>query len=155
LNSDNNFFMSPRRAVAICCLLADPGAGAGDPVVLASRRRPSGQLALPGGKVDETDPSVTHAAARELEEETGLTLPVQAFAEHRLHQLEHDGFVVSLVSVVCPLELKAAVRNPEPDKHSPWSWWTWRGLRGLPDEEVFAPLRDFLNTVDVQTFLRN
>lgn len=59
--SDRGGLLVIRRSVA-----SDPGFG---------------QFALPGGFIDINDPTWQHAAARELREETGITLPPDTFRE--------------------------------------------------------------------------
>ncbi|ROQ24909.1 CoA pyrophosphatase [Gallaecimonas pentaromativorans] len=61
-----------REAAVLVAILDKP-----EPSVLLTRRTQtlrshSGQIALPGGRVDDTDPSHTHAALREAWEEVGL-----------------------------------------------------------------------------------
>lgn len=113
--------------------------------VLVSVRRTSAQIALPGGKVETRDASLSHAAARELQEETGLTFPAEDFAiEHTLHQPD---WIITLVSVVCAVDRQSEVRNMEPEKHGPWTWRAWQDLKNEASENVFAPLRVLLEDV--------
>jgi 8-oxo-dGTP pyrophosphatase MutT (NUDIX family) len=47
----------------------------------------SGQMALPGGRRDASDPSLYHTAARETEEETGVSLETTGFPIGRLEPM--------------------------------------------------------------------
>jgi 8-oxo-dGTP pyrophosphatase MutT (NUDIX family) len=63
----------PAQAAVLVALVARP-----EPTLLLTQRTShlsnhSGQIAFPGGKVDETDVDVVDAALREAEEEVGLT----------------------------------------------------------------------------------
>ena len=75
----------PRRKNAAVALILRPRADSGDPAVrqcdfLAIRRADSdgdpwsGQMALPGGRLDDADPGLLGAAIRETCEETGVDL---------------------------------------------------------------------------------
>ena len=75
----------PRRRNAAVALILRPPPGVDDPVVglcdfLAIRRAESdgdpwsGQMALPGGRLDDADPGLLGAAIRETCEETGVDL---------------------------------------------------------------------------------
>ncbi len=153
----------PRRAVAVLVVDGESLKRGGRPqgleepeglgkmrVLVGIRVKEQGLLALPGGKVDAGDATLAHAAARELEEETGLVFPACAFTvEHTLHE---PGWIVTLLSVNCPTEKKQEVRNREPEKHGPWTWRTWGDLRGEPADRVFAPLGKMLDDV---TLLKN
>ena len=60
--------------IAACILLVKHDA-AGLPLVLTvSRKTNAADIGLPGGKMDDTDLSLAHAAVRELLEETGYSL---------------------------------------------------------------------------------
>lgn len=114
-------------------------------VLVSGRVQEQGLLALPGGKVEAGDASLAHAAARELEEETGLVFPAGAFRV--VHTLNGPDWVVTLLLVRCPAEKKQEVRNMEPEKHGPWTWRTWGDLQREPAERVYGPLRKMLNHV--------
>jgi 8-oxo-dGTP pyrophosphatase MutT (NUDIX family) len=114
-------------------------------VLVSKRIQDQGQLALPGGKVDAGDASLAHAAARELEEETGLVFPACAFTIE--HTLNEPDWIITLLSVRCPIEKRREVRNLEPEKHGPWAWRTWEDLQVEPANKVFAPLRRMLQDI--------
>lgn len=74
-----------RRKNAAVALILRPPPGFGDPLVgdadvlmirrAVSRRDPwSGQMALPGGRLDKSDSTLVAAAVRETQEETAVTL---------------------------------------------------------------------------------
>jgi len=104
-----------RAAVALTLVEADDGSG--ETAFLLTRRAAelrahAGQWALPGGRCDAGE-TAEQAAARELEEELGLTLP----AEHILGALDdyptRSGYVIT--PVVAWLDDAAAIR-PSPDE---------------------------------------
>ena len=73
-----------RRAVCVVVLAARAGEAAGErlppsaprrlSLLMVSRGRNTSSFGLPGGKVEARDASVKEAAARELQEETGLAV---------------------------------------------------------------------------------
>jgi len=86
---------------AACCLvLSDDGQ-----VLAVSRKDDPTAFGLPGGKVDPGEDSIT-AAARELQEETGLTAT-------RLHPVftrsEHDGYTTTTFAT----EVTGQINTPE------------------------------------------
>ena len=63
--------------------------------VLVRKNRPfwaEGKLNGPGGKIEETDSSPSHAMSRELAEETGLHIPPETWRP--LHTLEDPHYLV-------------------------------------------------------------
>lgn len=77
------------RWEAATALVLAPGPVEVEVAIIERTHRPgdrwSGQLALPGGRRDSSDPDLASTAAREAEEEVGLSLarPVALVAEHR------------------------------------------------------------------------
>jgi 8-oxo-dGTP diphosphatase len=64
----------PRPALTVDCILFGFDGGELKILLIQRLKEPfQGQWALPGGFLDEADPTIEHAAKRELEEETGLT----------------------------------------------------------------------------------
>jgi 8-oxo-dGTP diphosphatase len=67
-------YQYPRPALTVDCLLFGFDEGELKILLIERSHEPfKGFWALPGGFLDETDPTIEHAAKRELEEETGLT----------------------------------------------------------------------------------
>ena len=105
------------RRAAVVLTLVEADDGSGETAFLLTRRAAAlrahaGQWALPGGRCDPGE-TAEQAAARELEEELGLTLP----AQHILGTLDdyptRSGYVIT--PVVAWLDDAAAIR-PSPDE---------------------------------------
>lgn len=115
-----------RRAAVLCALR--PG-DTGFSVVLTERathlNQHAGQVAFPGGKIDERDRSATAAALREAEEEIGLPVAAVEVLGTLDDYLTSTGFRVTPVIGVIPSNWEA---NPDPNEV----------------EAVFEPPLDFL-----------
>lgn len=116
-----------RRPAAVLCALEEIAGGY--QVVLTERarhlRRHAGQVAFPGGRIDDTDPSPEHAALREADEEIGLA----PGAVRVLGQL--DPYLTSTGFQVTPVVgLVQDIWEPRPDPGEV--------------ERIFAPPLDFL-----------
>lgn len=101
-----------RRAAVLVPVVSRP---AGLAVVLTQRaahlRDHSGQVALPGGKIDPADPTPLAAALREAEEEIGLAAPTVRMLGYLDPYLSATGFlVVPVLGLIDP----AARLTPNP-----------------------------------------
>lgn len=119
----------PRPALTVDCVIAD-----GDRVLLIKRGKEpyAGRWALPGGYVNEGE-TVEEAAARELKEETGLSLEIgsRAFDLKLLGVFSEPGrdprgWVVS-VAFVAELSDHTDIRIQAGDDAAAAAWHTWRG----------------------------
>ena len=118
---------------AATALAVAPGGGGLQVAVIerVERRgdRWSGQMALPGGRRDPTDPDLATTAVRETREEVGLSLgaPLARLDDHRGRS--RPGIVASYVfEVEVPSELR-----PDPAEVAE-AWW-------LPLADLFDPAR--------------
>lgn len=98
---------SPAQA-AVLVPIVMRGTNASSPTVLLTRRAAhmkthSGQIAFPGGKVDEADPSRQATALREAEEEVGLSARhVQVIGELPVYITGTSFWVTPVVGLVSP-----------------------------------------------------
>ncbi len=108
-----------QAAVAICVALrqdpADDWGGPDDAAFLLTRRAPklrahSGQLALPGGRVDPGE-TIEQTALRELDEELGVSLGSDAVLGHLDPYPTRSGYLISPIVVWTPRD---AVVRPNP-----------------------------------------
>jgi 8-oxo-dGTP pyrophosphatase MutT (NUDIX family) len=108
-----------------------------------------GQLALPGGKVEECDGSAFEAARRELYEETGLQFDKKSFILE--DTLSTEEWNIEVMSVMMTEDKRSCIQCREPDKHGMWHWRSWQGLKALAQEstELFAPLKIIIDRLDV------
>ncbi|MFJ4843411.1 NUDIX hydrolase [Streptomyces sp. NPDC088746] len=100
--------------------------------ILLGRHR-GGTWELPGGKVDPTFESVAEAAARELREETGLRVPVDAVT---VFAMVHDvAGGINRISMAALVRVDSAVPQvTEPHLVGEWRW--------TDPEELPGPLFD-------------
>ena len=94
---------------------------------------------FPGGHL-EIDESVIECAARELEEEAGMTLQAPRLAQFTNRQTRYkDRHYVTLYITAEAGPGEAVVR--EPDKCRQWQWFDWQQL----PEPLFQPIVDYLD----------
>ena len=108
----------PALTVDLACLVE---AGGRTYVLLIERGREpyAGRWALPGGFVDEFEP-LERAAARELEEETGLTgVAIEQFRAYGDPGRDPRGHTVTVVFVAW-LETRVAVTNADDADGAAW-----------------------------------
>lgn len=113
-----------RAAVAICIAAredpADTWGGPDDAAFLLTRRASklrahSGQLALPGGRVDPGE-SVEQTALRELDEELGVKLDGDAVLGHLDPYATRSGYLIAPIVVWTPRETVVTPNPAEVDK---------------------------------------
>lgn len=88
-----------------------------------------GLWACPGGALEPTDRGVVAGAARELREETGLTLVnarLTSFVEEGVRATDDQTYAT--LFVVGEASGIEALTNPEPHKHEDWQWVALRDL---------------------------
>ncbi|MCA1189212.1 MULTISPECIES: NUDIX hydrolase [unclassified Saccharopolyspora] len=110
--------------------------------VLLGRRRGAhgaGTWSFPGGKVDAGE-APEHAAARELEEETGLRAGRTTPITWTNDVFPADG--VHFVTLHYLVEASGRPEVREPDKIEQWSWHAWDGL----PTPLFAPVAALVAT---------
>jgi len=100
----------PRHRNAAIALILRPPPGVTDPMVRAcevlaiqraeSARDPwSGQMALPGGRVDDADAGLLAASVRETREETGLRLDAARDTVGRIEMLRPQGVRLPAIAI--------------------------------------------------------
>jgi 8-oxo-dGTP pyrophosphatase MutT (NUDIX family) len=107
LDPDGSAVIPPpphRRAAVLAPVILRPG---GPSLVLTERaanlRDHSGQVALPGGKIDPADPGPAHAALREAHEEIGLPPAAVRLLGYLDPYLSGTGFLVTpVIGLVAP-----------------------------------------------------
>lgn len=113
-----------RAAVAICVAAredpADTWGSPDDAAFLLTRRAPklrahSGQLALPGGRVDPGE-TVEQTALRELEEELGVSLGSDAVLGHLDPYATRSGYLIAPIVVWTPRDTVITPNPAEVDK---------------------------------------
>lgn len=119
----------------------------GDRVLMGRRlgSHGAGKLALPGGHL-EVGESFTECAARELMEETGISMAAGSFEKVATTNDPMPGeekhYVTIFVRTVLPPG--SIVDNCEPEKNAGWQWLTWAQVRALPESELFIPMQNLL-----------
>lgn len=113
-----------RAAVAICVAAredpADSWGSPDDAAFLLTRRAPklrahSGQLALPGGRVDPGETN-EQTALRELEEELGVSLGSDAVLGHLDPYATRSGYLIAPIVVWTPRDIVVTPNPAEVDK---------------------------------------
>ncbi len=104
-------------------------------VVLIQRKKPpyEGMWALPGGHLTVDDPSLEAAAQREVQEETGLTIPLHLFQQVQTYEDFEDprGKYVCLLYVLRePLSPEAKIEAGDDASHV--QWYSVENLQSLP-----------------------
>lgn len=128
----------PRASVAVLAR----GLGGPDPAVLVGRRRVSGtdpwsgQVALPGGRVESVDPDLLDTAIRECREEAGIVLG-RAEAIGALPD-ELAGRVTGANLPVRPWLFRVESDVEPRDGDGEMGGWEWLPLRDLEDASLAA-----------------
>ena len=139
------------RKNAAVALVLRPPAGARDPgvdrcEVLAIRRADSsrdpwsGQMALPGGSLDESDPGLMAAAVREAREETGLRLDVDGRPLGRIEPMRPLGVRLPVITIwpfVFRTDPTAKARIASPEVASV-HWFPVRALDDRSNRSSYA-----------------
>lgn len=119
----------------------------GDRVLMGRRlgSHGAGKLALPGGHL-EVGESFTECAARELMEETGISMAAGSFEKVATTNDPMPGEEKHYVTVFVRATLPpgSIVDNCEPEKNAGWQWLTWAEVRALPEAELFIPMQNLL-----------
>jgi 8-oxo-dGTP diphosphatase len=119
----------------------------GDRVLMGRRlgSHGAGKLALPGGHL-EVGESFTECAARELMEETGISMAAGSFEKVATTNDPMPGEDKHYVTIFVRTELPqgSVVDNCEPEKNAGWQWLTWAEVRALPESELFIPMQNLL-----------
>ena len=119
----------------------------GDRVLMGRRlgSHGAGKLALPGGHL-EVGESFTECAARELMEETGISMAAGSFEKVATTNDPMPGEEKHYVTIFVRTDLPpgSIVDNCEPEKNAGWQWLTWAEVRALPESELFIPMQNLL-----------
>lgn len=110
--------------------------GSGWEVVLIQRKKEpyKGMWALPGGHLTTEDASLEAAAQREVQEETGLDIPLHLFKQVQTYEDFEDprGKYVCLLYVLSePLNPDARIEAGDDASHV--QWYSVENLQNLPD----------------------
>ena len=105
----------------------------------------AGTLALPGGHLEYNE-TFAECASREVEEETGLRIPPEAFqfsyATTDVFPELQKQYVT--IFVQANVEDDADAKTMEPHKCAGWTWTPWASLRN--QTPLFRPLETLLAT---------
>ena len=111
--------------------------------VLVGQRAKSKLFGLPGGNIDFGE-SVERAAQRELEEETGLQIPIDQLVCFKVVNSVRDRYHAVDFSVFARMPDDQVPANLEPRSCLGWDFVDWANLQDLP---LFSPLEDALRTM--------
>ena len=109
---NKNVRLPPDRKLRDAAVLVGVIDGAGEPSVILTKRTPTlkhhpGQIAFPGGKVEESDIDVVSAALREAHEEIGLPVEnVDVIGTLPFHETVTNFTVTPVLALVKPFEAK-------------------------------------------------
>lgn len=112
-----------------------------------------GQWALPGGHLEYGE-NFEQTASREILEETGLVIPPAAFSFcYAVNTIFPHGAHYVTIFMKVDVAKDANPINMEPEKCEEWLWQD--DLKKIPTEELFLPLKIFIESEYFPIFEQN